>query len=654
MLKRWLLLFRTVRYLAPSQVIWRLRFVGLRRYWKWTRRPAPSCDEVAFASSLKLLWRLQELDVNDACLAAFSKPLAAVKRHERGEFTFQNRTISFGEEAPLWHDPEVPQLWRYHLHYFDYVDELMVWSITGNEEDAYLLFRRLAMSWIDSNRIVGGDAWHPYPLSLRIVNWVNAISVFQGRLQTDKLFERQLLQSLGGQMRILDKTLEFDVRGNHLLKNVKALIWGGLAFSGEQAARWFDRGMDVFEKEVAEQVLRDGGHFERSAGYHLIVLRDCLETAILLERYGHEGPTWLDDAIRRMATYLGQIRRPDGRIPLFKDAAWDQSLISENELLAACAFRFGDDALMPRLTVDESAYVLLLYGQDGLEFLEEDRQVPSLPESLWLQESGLMFVRGPVRGDCLVMDVGKPCPDYLPAHAHADLLSFELCVGGRPVVADSGVYQYAPGKWRDFFRSTRAHNTVTIDGMDQSEVWGSFRVARRARPMEPHFEDGSTVAIVEAGHNGYQRLPSQVVHRRRIVSISGKCWIVLDWLGGTGTFKASSYLHFHPSLRQTQDQAWGDDDGAVVCLSPVAVGEPEILRGLEEPEIQGFYSERFGERLPNSVCRFDREMEEAGFMGYVISKMPVGVNDLRIEGNKIEFVLNDEKGSTPVVWAVAS
>ena len=172
--------------------------------------------------------------------------------------------------------------------------------------------------------------------------------------------------------------------------------------------------------------------------------------------------------------------------------------------------------------------------------------------------------------------------------------------------------------------------------------------------MEPHFEDGSTVAIVEAGHNGYQRLPSQVVHRRRIVSISGKCWIVLDWLGGTGTFKASSYLHFHPSLRQTQDQAWGDDDGAVVCLSPVAVGEPEILRGLEEPEIQGFYSERFGERLPNSVCRFDREMEEAGFMGYVISKMPVGVNDLRIEGNKIEFVLNDEKGSTPVVWAVAS
>ena len=109
----------------------------------------------------------------------------AARSYADGQFTFQNNTERFSDLEPDWHDPDVPQLWRYHLHYFDYVDELMVWALSGERKRAYGVLRALVQSWIANNRLVSGDAWHPYPLSLRIVNWVNALGAFSDELESE-------------------------------------------------------------------------------------------------------------------------------------------------------------------------------------------------------------------------------------------------------------------------------------------------------------------------------------------------------------------------------------------------------------------------------------------------------------------------------------
>ena len=120
-------------------------------------------------------------------------------------------------------------------------------------------------------------------------------------------------------------------------------------------------------------------------------------------------------------------------------------------------------------------------------------------------------------GDSLIVDCGPVGPDYQPGHAHCDTLSYELHVGGVPIVVDSGTFDYEPGQFRHYLRSTAAHNTVRIDGQEQSEIWGQFRVARRARPVEAHLSDWAGGRLVFSGeHDGYRRLPGKPRHRREI------------------------------------------------------------------------------------------------------------------------------------------
>ena len=99
-----------------------------------------------------------------------------------------------------------------------------------------------------------------------------------------------------------------------------------------------------------------------------------------------------------------------------------------------------------------------------------------------LRDAGYYGARG--SGHYVVCDAAPIGPDYQPGHAHGDLLSFELSLAGRRVIVDAGVHGYDGDPLRAWCRSTRAHNTVEIDGEDQCEFWGTFRVARRARPRD--------------------------------------------------------------------------------------------------------------------------------------------------------------------------
>lgn len=608
----------TSLYLNPSQI--KARLLGMvRRSWRRV---------LGTYVGKKIPWELGEHQPLYAGLSgvsdqgSWSEEISNIfrqaERISENRFNFLNHEHFFNDLID-WHDNSVSQLWRYHLHYFDYTVDLLVWSSLGRSQEAFIIFQRLVDSWLLGNRKLSGDGWHPYTISLRVINWVHALSGFESQLSNNRQFHQRLLNSLYEQGRILAGELEFDVRGNHLLKNLKALIWLGIVFKGSEPVNWLNKALRLLEKELQEQILADGGHFERTPGYHLTVLQDCLEIGIWLRHNREWSLKWLDSKLRKMLDYLISLRSPDGHVPLLKDTAWDASQ-KPDDLLAAGALYFDNPAY--KYKDKYGFYPLGLFGLTGKATFDGWPLKEPANDSSALPESGYYIMRDDSRKDYLVLDMGKPCPDYLPAHAHADMLSYELTVSGQRIVADSGVFEYRAGLWRDFFRSTKAHNTVEVAGEDQSQVWGSFRVARRAKPGPVVWRSKDQYVLAQGSHDGYRRLSVSVTHRRTLVWQKGFFWLVVDELIGKGATKASNRVHLNPQLHleESNHSTWRIK-GSIPTLWLNTFGQQSyaILEGQSKPVREGWYSERFGELVPNTVLILDREDNLPICYGYVIS-----------------------------------
>ncbi len=336
----------------------------------------------------------------------------------------------------------------------------------------------LAQRWIAENAPREGSGWEPYPVSLRLVNWIKWLV----RLEAPSL---DLVENLALQARWLAQRLEWHLLGNHLFANAKALLFAGLFFEGDEADRWRVTGLAIIAAQLDEQQLSDGGHFERSPMYHAIFVEDLLDLINAAESWPTVVATpfvtrWRSAAERGL-NFLAAMTHPDGDIALFNDAAF--GIASRHDALVAYAHRLG--VLHPK---------------------------PDLAQLVHLRASGYIRVTcGPA---IALLDVAPVGPDYLPGHAHADTLSFELSVKGRRFIVNGGTSEYGTGPVRRFERGTAAHSTVEIDGLDSSEVWGGFRVARRARPVDLRIDNGPPLTI-GCAHNGYARLPGKPIHRRR-------------------------------------------------------------------------------------------------------------------------------------------
>jgi uncharacterized heparinase superfamily protein len=182
------------------------------------------------------------------------------------------------------------------------------------------------------------------------------------------------------------------------------------------------------------------------------------------------------------------------------------------------------------------------------------------------------------------------------AHAHADVFSYELCVQGIPFVVDTGVYTYAEGPMRSYVRSTRAHNTVTVDGQDQVECWGSFRVARRDAPHDVTCTDQEDAMQFEGSFSGYaRRIGDDIRHDRRLtVQRPGRRVTVADRVAGRGTHRVESRIHLHPDVDVT-----GADDGFLLQRGGITVHF--AARGAPVQMERGWYCPRFGVRRRNDV-----------------------------------------------------
>jgi uncharacterized heparinase superfamily protein len=390
--------------------------------------------------------------------------------------------------AALWRSPAFAatsppdagtRLGRFHRQYGE---DVLDAARGGDAAEA----ARLLATWIEAHPPRNGDAWHPYPLSTRVGNWVAAVTLLP-ELATEAVSEsawRQLLR--------LARNIEDDVLGNHVIRNARALVLGGSAFAAPELTR---RGLELLRRELPEQVLRDGGHYERSPSYHLLVLRD------LLEVHAVSPHSWLADAIDRMRAFAAAVRRPDGAPALFNDGTVDA----------------------PRL------------------------DLPAPPEGMAVfEDSGFVVVRE--HGLWFALRCGSAAPSFLPAHAHADALSLQVWWRGRPVLVDAGSSTYEAGPTRDWERSTHAHSTIVVDGRDQFRTWGAFRSGPLAKARLRYARD----AVVEASVD----LPRGIRHVRRVEwdAAAGEI-VVHDRLDGRGRHRVESRVLWAPGAPRA-DLEW--------------------------------------------------------------------------------------------------
>ena len=367
-------------------------------------------------------------------------------------------------EQADWEQADAPALWRFHLHYWDWA-----WRLASEPDraDARAWFAAMWRSWQAQVRAGRGDAWLPYPAALRAWSFCGLYR----DLVAGSPIEEAFVASLSVHAGFLRRHLETDVGGNHLIKNLKALA--GLAvFFGD--GQHLGHALDRLTGQLAVQVLPDGGHYERAPTYHCQVLTDLIDVAELLRSADHSPGPELVDAINRMRHWMSCVLAPDGQVPLLNDGyPVNPELIS---------------ALRPAL--------------------------PPADPLLILPDTGL--IRAAAGSWRLLVDVGAPCPEELPAHAHADTLTCLVQVCGVPLLVDTGTSTYAPGPVRAYERSTSAHNTLEMDSTDSTEVWGAFRAGRRARvtDLATRTAHGGVLAI-EAAHDGYRHLPGRPIHRRR-------------------------------------------------------------------------------------------------------------------------------------------
>jgi hypothetical protein len=244
------------------------------------------------------------------------------------------------------------------------------------------------------------------------------------------------------------------------------------------------------------------------------------------------------------------------------------------------------------------------------------RGIPDPAGRLALPDGGYWGYADPGAGERLLADCGEPGPAYQPGHAHCDLLSFELDLAGRPVVVDAGTSGYGGDPLRAFQRSTRAHNTVSVDGGEQAETWGTFRMARR-----PVVRGGGA----QLGPDGFRFYGAYspyhapgVVHHREIRR-GGEGWTVADRVEGAPGAPLQSYLHLHPDfdVRVAGGEVVARAGAVEVRVRPFGVDGVSVHRGARGPD-QGWYAPEFGVALPAPALELVVNANRGSAFGYHI------------------------------------
>lgn len=523
----------TVRHLKPSQVLYRVwRRAGGKTRLKVGYTPTPNVSRM----DVGRVPALPELDFDLAFLARFDVDAIL---DDRVELLHHEEKVDW---ETCWHEELSTPLWRFNLHYFEYLLPLAkAYFDTGDAR--YLDKAKSILScWMDScPESKGGVAWDPYVISMRIVNWLAFYGEATEALGCDEGFVSRLNESLAEQYVHLSRHLEKDLLANHYLENLKALVI---------LACYFDDGdtlgvaLNKLCEQVDEQILPDGMHFELSPMYHKIVLEDLLRVAAALCARGCDSKPLVSRLrVQDMCDCLHSLEEGVDRTPLFNDSG-DNVAKSRDALLACARERFGITPAF-KSELPDAGYCIL----------ERDTDF------------------GHVK---LIADVGGPGPEYAMGHAHCDALSFECYVDGNPWVVNCGTYAYQDER-RLAYKRTLSHSTVMVNGVEQHECWAPFRVARtgHARLVE------RSQRRLEGAFRAYR----ESAEVRRSVSLEADRLVIVDKTSA-GADLAISFVFAHTCPDCLGDEApveYAPEFGRSVDASRVIVRRGDGISRVELP-----------------------------------------------------------------------
>jgi len=543
-----------------------------------------------------------------------------------------NRDPKTGVEAPLtfgmlldYRNPrlvgDIKYLWEpnRHLHV---VTLAQAYALSG-ETRYFDVIRGHLESWFASCPFRMGPNWSSaLEVAIRLINWSTAWQLLGGASSplfkdaAGARFKGQWLESVFQHAQFVRRNFSlYSSANNHLVGEAAALYVAALTWPNwPQARAWLTEAKTTLEREALLQNAPDGVNREQATSYQQFVLDLLLLPLLAAKANGQKFSVAFESRIEAMIEYLASVMDVRGNTPMFGDSD-DALVVKLSQAAGHCAFRslLATGAILFRRGdfkakaggLDDKTRWLLGRGADAA-FQELDTTGARLPVRRVFPEGGYYILgcdfetENEIR---LTADAGPLGYQSIAAHGHADALAFTLSVGGGEFFIDPGTYAYhTQGQWRQYFRGTAAHNTVRIDGLDQSRSGGNFMWLRRAGAGCSLWRPSAERDIFEGWHTGYLRLADPVMHTRRItLEKTARRVVIEDALRMSGAHEVE--LFFHCSERCRVDPAPGGyvlhQEGRTLSLSlPRAEGSAACVHHGGLTPICGWVSRRFDAKQP--------------------------------------------------------
>jgi len=572
-----------------------------------------------------------------ACTAAAERiaegrfDLFALRDVELGTLPRWNRDPRTGIEAPLrfgkllnYRDPrlvgDIKYLWELNRH-AHLVTLAQAYAATADRR-YFEVIRQHLESWFSACPCPRGPNWSSaLEPALRLVNWSTAWQLLGGGASPlfagarDRGFQARWLNSVFEQANFVRGYFSlYSSANNHLIGEAAGLYVAALTWPcWPQAARWREAAKRVLEREVELQNGADGVNREQAVAYQRFELELLLLCGLAGAANGETFSPLFRSRIEAMLEFLASIMDVGGNVPMIGDS--DDAIVlpldsspefcGYRSLLAtgALLFRRGDFKRKAG-HLDERTRWLVRDAHSAFQAL--DASGTRLPVRQHFPEGGY-YVLGcdfetadEIR---LVADAGPLGHEAIAAHGHADALAFTLSVGGLEFFIDSGTYAYHTQEaWRRYFRGTAAHNTVRIDGRDQSQPGGNFMWVRKAHAGCSHWESAPDCDVFEGWHDGYLVLSAPAVHRRRItLDKKARRIVIEDRLETKGSHTLELFFHCSERCRiENIAHGYAVRHGSkriVLTLPQDHDAERRVYYGSVKP-ILGWVSRRFDERQP--------------------------------------------------------
>jgi heparinase II/III-like protein len=509
--------------------------------------------------------------------------------------------------------------WELNRHQYFLALGRAYW-LTGDERYAQVFVSHLT-SWMDNNPPKLGINWaSSLEIAFRSMSWLWALHFFkESPALTDALFVRTLKFLYLNALHLETFLSTYFSPNTHITGEALGLFYIGVLLPEfSDAYRWRALGLEILLEELARQVQPDGVYFEQTSYYQRYTTEFYIHLCILLQRNGKALPPELKPAIELLLNYLMYITRPDGTTPFVGDDDGGRLVMLDSRPLndfravlstGAVLFKREDYKFVSGGAAEE---MLWLLGLEGLRSFDQlDAKQP--------RKESVEFCTG---GYYVMRDGWSPTSNYLLfdcgphgmancGHAHADALAFNLAANGRTLLIDPGTFTYTGAKEaRDWFRSSVAHNTLTVDRQSSSIPEGTFSWKTITACERHAWIEHARFTFVGGSHRGYERLSKPGIHSRSILFLKRDYWVIRDRIEVTGTHQIDLWFHFEtgtsPQVREDALGQWVCENGATGGLK-IASFAP----GGRWTKEEGWVSHSYGERALAPVCVFSAEAEGA-------------------------------------------